>query len=490
MGFTMTYKKPVLVLICFFLIGPANSAFAANLDYTVNVDDPVVVSGPPRLTLTIGTATRYADYNAGASTTTALVFRYGVQAGDFDANGIEVAAAIDLNGGTIRDAGGNDLVLTYSAPVTPNVWVQTYQPTFTTDPITESNETAAAFEIAKAPNGATYNYEITSSAGGGSVTGSGTISADPQAVSGIDVSNLPYGTLTVSVTITDASGTGAARTDTVGGNFVGALDSLSAQAAYSVRRLRTAYTGNALQVRRASDNTTSDIGFTFAGNLNTSTLSTFCAATSCFVRTWYDQSGNSGRNATQTTNGNQPRIVNAGVIESQNSRVSLRAPQTTISMNITNTGWNSTLGWSHSTVARTSIDPPSNSTYAGPYVSADCSGLQSHTPWTNGIIYDAFGATARKTTINPTPTLNQLNVYSVVSAPGSWTNYLNNTQLFNTTSNTICTNPTSGARLFLSIGSAFYLNGFISEVIIYTFPLSSAQRGAIHTSQKTYFGTP
>ena len=42
-----------------------------------------------------------------------------------------------------------------------------------------------------------------------------------------------------------------------------------AAAAYSVRKLRNAYTGSAIRVRRSSDNTEQDIGFTALGELNT-----------------------------------------------------------------------------------------------------------------------------------------------------------------------------------------------------------------------------
>jgi hypothetical protein len=91
------------------------------------------------------------------------------------------------------------------------------------------------------------------------------------------------------------------------------LDSFpTAAAAYSLRLLRTGYTGNCIQVRRASDNTTQNIGFV-ANYLDTASLKTFCSGTDCFVATWYDQSTNSN-NATQTTNGRQPRIVNSGNI--------------------------------------------------------------------------------------------------------------------------------------------------------------------------------
>ena len=92
----------------------------------------------------------------------------------------------------------------------------------------------------------------------------------------------------------------------------------SAAAAYSVRKLRTAYTGSAIRVRRSSDNAEQDIGFV-AGNLDTTALTTFCLATDGFVTTWYDQSGNAA-NATQTTAANQPVIVTAGVVNIVNSK--------------------------------------------------------------------------------------------------------------------------------------------------------------------------
>lgn len=87
----------------------------------------------------------------------------------------------------------------------------------------------------------------------------------------------------------------------------------NAAAAYSVRKLRSAYTGSAIRVRRSSDNTEQDIGFTVAGDLETSSLTLFCGGGNGFVTTWYDQSGNS-RNATQTTAANQPQIVSSGSV--------------------------------------------------------------------------------------------------------------------------------------------------------------------------------
>lgn len=101
--------------------------------------------------------------------------------------------------------------------------------------------------------------------------------------------------------------------------FVGLLDTYSgAAAAYSLRKLRTAYTGNAIRVRRASDNTEQNIGFS-NNELDTASLTSFCSGTNGFVTTWYDQSGN-GRNATQSTGANQPQIVSSGSVITQGGK--------------------------------------------------------------------------------------------------------------------------------------------------------------------------
>jgi hypothetical protein len=104
--------------------------------------------------------------------------------------------------------------------------------------------------------------------------------------------------------------------------FVGLLDLYpNAAAAYSLRKLRSAYTGSAIRVRR-TDLQESDIGFTSTGALDTTALLAFTgtgALDNGFVKTWYDQSGN-GNNAIQTTAINQPQIVSAGSLISVNGK--------------------------------------------------------------------------------------------------------------------------------------------------------------------------
>jgi hypothetical protein len=91
----------------------------------------------------------------------------------------------------------------------------------------------------------------------------------------------------------------------------GVLDSIgvtSPSGAWSLRRLKIGYTGNAALVRRSSDNTTQDIGFDTAGKFDTAAFSAFIGAGSGYCQKLYDQSG-SGRDFVQTTNANQPQIV-------------------------------------------------------------------------------------------------------------------------------------------------------------------------------------
>ena len=95
-------------------------------------------------------------------------------------------------------------------------------------PINNSNEGSVSFTFAGAEVGATYNYTFSSSGGGSNVTGSGTIATATDQITGVDLSGLGDGTITLSVTLTDIAGnTGSAATDTE-------LKDTSAPAGYSV----------------------------------------------------------------------------------------------------------------------------------------------------------------------------------------------------------------------------------------------------------------
>ena len=81
----------------------------------------------------------------------------------------------------------------------------------------------------------------------------------------------------------------------------------------SSRKLRSAYSGACLRARRSSDNSEQDIGFS-GGAVDSASLLSFVGSDSAYLVTLYDQSGN-GRNATQSTTTKQPRLVDAGTLE-------------------------------------------------------------------------------------------------------------------------------------------------------------------------------
>jgi len=132
--------------------------------------------------------------------------------------------------------------------------------------------------------------------------------------------------------------------------------STSVHHAYSLRKVRTAYTGFCLRIRRTTSTpsittTTVDLAFDsnntislnsaityVSGTATTATnLGQFCASVvngylnpdgvninqNIFVVTWFDQSGN-GKNPTQATAGSQPRLVNAGNLELSGGKVAVR----------------------------------------------------------------------------------------------------------------------------------------------------------------------
>ena len=153
-------------------------------------------------------------------------------------------------------------------------------------------------------------------------TGGG-VTATTVAVSTIDDTDVE-GTEDFRVTIGGVSGGSLAVSQAntaIADGYAGAstflLDSVSGTAvqAYSMRKLRAAYAGNCVRLRRSTDGAESDFGFNGSGDLDTEAIASWLGAASGSVMTWYDQSGN-GRNAEQAHVLHQPSygasLINAG----------------------------------------------------------------------------------------------------------------------------------------------------------------------------------
>jgi hypothetical protein len=102
------------------------------------------------------------------------------------------------------------------------------------------------------------------------------------------------------------------------------LDSFpGAQAAYSLRKLNSSYTGSCLTVRRSSDNATTNIGF-YRYTIDTDAILRFVGSGNGFVTTWFDQSGN-GVNISQGATSLQFNIVTSGSLHYEGNDVVLNA---------------------------------------------------------------------------------------------------------------------------------------------------------------------
>ena len=144
---------------------PANRTYipSETPTFTVAFSESVTVTGTPRLTLTVGSTTEYANFLSMTDSRTAL-FRYTVASDplEFDTDGITLATSLDLNSGTIRDLATNTLTNTsLTAPTLTSVLVAQPPAAPTIDSITATSGTLTVYFTPGATRGSaitTYTY--------------------------------------------------------------------------------------------------------------------------------------------------------------------------------------------------------------------------------------------------------------------------------------------------------------------------------------------
>jgi len=260
----------------------------------------------------------------------------------------------------------------------------------------------------------------------------------------------------------------------------------SAAAAYSVRLLRSAYTGSAIQVRRSSDNTTQNIGFTAVGNLDTAALLSFVgtgATDNGFVTTWYDQSGN-GKNAINTTGIFQPLIVSAGALLTLNSKSAIRFDGSNDSLDKTSFGFPTTkisLVKVNNRIGSSQNYDSIGYTVTGGIINDNENGLIGFIGRPSGASF-FLGDSGFASTNNQ---ILQFNIYDGTALKAS-----TNGNTFGTAS--VSSNPIVYGSQILNIGSGGngvdYGNGNTQELVIWDVDQTSNKLG-IETNVNTYYGT-
>ncbi|MDP2831901.1 MAG: Ig-like domain-containing protein, partial [Pseudomonadota bacterium] len=205
--------------------GLLNSTLNAGdvVSVTVTLSEATTVTGTPQLALNIGGATVQANYAAGSGTT-ALVFTYTILAGD-DANGIGINAnSLTLNGGTLRDAAGNNATLTH-ALVADNAG---YKVDTTAPTVTISDDEAGTANLAGGD--VTYTFQFNEAVTGFDATDVAVVNGVKGTFTAVDADTYtlavtPNASLEGNLTVDVAAGAAA---DTAGNNSTAAAQSVQA----------------------------------------------------------------------------------------------------------------------------------------------------------------------------------------------------------------------------------------------------------------------
>ncbi len=296
------------------------------------------------------------------------------------------------------------------------------------------------------------------------------------------------GASTASATLTNSTASATVLSSDVGINPYGA---------WSLRKVVSSYVGNAINVRRSSDNTTTDIGFDGSGNLDATSLNTFVGSGNGFVVTIYDQSGNS-RNLTQANTTRQPQIVASGTDETEGGRVALLFVGAS-------TQWLSgAFAGMYTAGAGTLLEVKqvkASSTIIS-YAEENSGGsTQSLVDWINAgtptwqIKDDSSAtiATAGGTGLSADGNIHQFSYMDSGTQLNMWQNSAQKLgpTTYNRTGHTVTLNRTSiGAWQSGGANGTFPFDGLWSEAVVWSSALTTPQRQSGESNQKSYYGTP
>ena len=254
------------------------------------------------------------------------------------------------------------------------------------------------------------------------------------------------------------------------------LDSYpDAAAAYSLRKLRTDYTGPAIKVRRTVGTpSNTDIGFV-DDELDTASLLSFANGGDVFVAKWYDQSGNVN-DVAQVSASAQPKIVSSGVVVTTSGNYAIDFSGATKTL-VNATFNNSTQVSSVFTIVKSTSLAPQVITDGVDLASRQVSGYYAGSP-------SVFAINKGVTIKSAVPINTNINLLSTFFDVNSDL-YLNGVQILNSVD--AGSNTREGFTLGSALGSAASFEGSIFEVIVFDQQNKSSDRVGIETNINTHY---
>ena len=234
----------------------------------------------------------------------------------------------------------------------------------------------------------------------------------------------------------------------------------------------TSNTSLILATNSGFDVTTSSYKTT-AGTIS---FSTFYGSSSIFVQTWYDQSGN-GRDLFQYTFGNQPRLVNAGVINTKNSRITMEFSSTLFSY------LSSTLAANYLTNTAYTVNKVSADALSNPNNQFSLSTQAGSGP-INSVFQFGYRSSFQVTLAHysndqnyyATP-VNTLEINTGIKTTGAGSSFFKNgASLGSGSSPTLLLSTVGPLNIGFYMGATSYYNGTVSEVMLFTSVITSTER--------------
>jgi len=269
--------------------------------------------------------------------------------------------------------------------------------------------------------------------------------------------------------------------------------------AFSIRKINADIT-YCMRIRRSSNNDEQDIGFTADGDLDTAAILSFASGTDdAYVVTWYDQSGN-GADVTNSTQLNQPRISWNGAIEEDGAgNVAIRFASGSNNRLRGSTGAG-TLGLTGS-VNRTDYLLACEITQAYNGLGINIAGTTPNS-YTNGQLWrvtheagnrvyggNRLWETAATSFASQSVKLGVCKLDGTSTANMSFYYGGGNTAVTPTATNTRTMNIPSTAYTFFGndhLGTS-YLNGYVSEYLVYATAHNDTTRGLIEDDILAYY---